>query len=82
MLYSSESFEGDGVMEAWEILRPILPLLIPLFLIDLGLLIAALIHIFKHNTYKVGNRLLWVVVVLLVNIIGPLLYFILGKSDE
>ena len=69
-------------MEAWEILRPILPLLIPLFLIDLGLVIAALVHIFKSSTYKTGNRVIWVVVVLLVNIIGPLLYFIIGKSDE
>jgi len=69
-------------MDAWEILRPILPLLIPLFLIDLGLVIAALIHILRHNTYKTGNRVIWVVVVLLVNIIGPLLYFIIGKSDE
>ena len=59
-----------------------LPLLIPLAIIQYGLMIAALVHIFKHNTYKVGNRVIWVIVCLLVNIIGPILYFIFGRGDE
>jgi len=59
-----------------------LPLLIPLAIIQYGLMIATLVHIFKHNTYKVGNRVIWVIVCLLVNIIGPILYFIFGRGDE
>jgi len=59
-----------------------LPFLIPLLVIQLGLMIASLVHIFKHNTYKVGNRTLWVLICVFINLIGPVLYFIIGRSDE
>ena len=59
-----------------------LPILIPLSIIQVGLMVVALIHILRHNTYKVGNRVLWIVLVLLLNIIGPVLYFCIGRSDE
>jgi len=60
----------------------IIPLLIPLILIQLALALVALIHIIRHDTYKVGNRTIWILVCLLVNFIGPILYFIIGKGDE
>jgi len=56
--------------------------LIPLAIIEVGLMVAALIHIFTHKTYKMGNRWIWVPLVILINIIGPVLYFVLGRSDE
>ena len=59
-----------------------LPLIIPLAVIELGLLVAALIHILTHQTYRVGNRVIWIIVCVLVNIIGPVLYFIIGRADE
>ena len=60
----------------------LMPILIPLLVIQLALLIAALVHILKHDTYRSGNRVLWIIIVVCVNIIGPVLYFILGRSDE
>lgn len=59
----------------------LLPIIIPLGILEVALTIAALIHIFTHKTYKVGNRLLWVILSF-VSIIGPVLYFIIGKGDE
>ncbi|GHU54102.1 hypothetical protein FACS1894132_08200 [Clostridia bacterium] len=64
-----------------EIIRQYLPFLIPLIVIELGLTVAALIHIFTHKTYRKGNRVLWVVLSF-VQIIGPVLYFVIGRSDE
>ena len=58
-----------------------LPFLIPLIVIQLGLMIAALVHIFTHKTYKRGNRILWVILSF-VQIIGPILYFVFGRGDE
>jgi hypothetical protein len=41
-----------------------------------------LYHILTHDTYKRGNRTLWLIVVLvLMNYVGPILYFLLGKED-
>ncbi|GHV32395.1 hypothetical protein FACS18949_03170 [Clostridia bacterium] len=64
-----------------EIIRQYLPFLIPLIVIELGLTVAALIHIFTHKTYRKGNRVLWVILSF-VQIIGPVLYFVIGRSDE
>jgi hypothetical protein len=58
-----------------------LPFLIPIIIIELGLTIAALVHIFTHKKYRFGNRVLWVIVSF-VQIIGPIVYFIFGRSDE
>ena len=69
----------DAIMEG---LIAYLPFLIPVAIIQIGLMVAALIHIFRHTTYRVGNRVLWVILCLLINIIGPVLYFAIGKGDE
>lgn len=59
-----------------------LPFLLPLMIIQLALMIIAVVHIVKHDTFKVGNKLIWLIVVVFVNIIGPILYFTIGKGDE
>ena len=59
-----------------------LPILIPLGIIQAGLLTASLIHIFTHRTFRFGNRALWAVLCIVVNLIGPILYFTLGRGEE
>jgi hypothetical protein len=59
----------------------LLPALIPLVILEVVLTGAALIHIFTHKTYKHGNRVLWVIISF-VNVIGPVLYFTIGRGDE
>ena len=63
-------------------LMEFLPFLIPLVIVQFGLLGYSLYHILTHKTYKRGNRTLWLVVVLiLMNFVGPIFYFLLGKED-
>ena len=57
-------------------------ILLPLAIIQIGLMVAALIHIFTHKTYKMGNRTLWVILSICLNTLGPILYFTLGRSDD
>ena len=60
----------------------LLPFLIPLFIAELTLFGYTLYHIFTHDRYKIGNRLTWVIItVVLMNFVGPILYFLLGKED-
>ncbi len=65
-----------------DLIREYLPFFIPLIIIQIGLAVAALIHIFKHPNYRFGNRVLWIIIVLFVNILGPVLYFIIGRGDD
>ncbi len=69
-------------INSFEDIKEYLPLLIPIAVLQLGLMLAALISILKHKKYKTGNRALWLVISLLVSIIGPILYFALGKTEE
>lgn len=61
--------------------KQMLIMLIPIIILQLTLMIVALIHIFRHDNYKVGNRVLWVIVVVLFNVIGPILYFAIGRGE-
>ncbi|WP_125590922.1 PLDc N-terminal domain-containing protein [Companilactobacillus jidongensis] len=64
-----------------DIITNNLPLFIPLIILEVGLDLAALIHIFRHKNYRMGNRILWVLLTLLVNPIGAILYFIIGREQ-
>ncbi len=60
-----------------------LPFLIPLFVVEVILLIVSLRHIFTHDHYKRGNRTLWVIIVIVgLQLWGPILYFLLGREDN
>ena len=60
----------------------ILPFLIPLVVVELGLLAYTLYHILTHKTYKRGNRALWMIIAIVgMQFWGPILYFVLGKED-
>lgn len=65
-----------------DMLTEYLPFLIPLILIELVLALTAFIHVLRHPHYKFGNKPIWIVVVLFVQIIGPVIYFILGRGEE
>jgi hypothetical protein len=59
-----------------------LPFIIPALLIELALMATALIHVLRHKNYRFGNRIFWILVVVIVEIIGPILYFTVGRGEE
>lgn len=64
-------------------LNEFLPFLIPLIIAQFALFGFTLHHILTHKNYKRGDRRLWLIVtVLLMNFVGPILYFIFGKEDS
>jgi len=65
-----------------EILREYLPFLLPLIIAQFALGITALVHVLKHPRYRFGNKPIWVLIVLFVNIIGPVVYFVFGRGED
>ncbi len=64
-------------------LKEYLPIIIPIAIAQLILLVITLRHIFTHDNYKRGNRVLWVIVTIIgMEFVGPILYFLLGKEEE
>ncbi|MGE5558556.1 MAG: PLD nuclease N-terminal domain-containing protein [Bacillota bacterium] len=56
----------------------------PLILLQLGLVIAALADIARRSSAEIagGRKWPWVLAILFFGIIGPLVYFILGRKDQ
>jgi DMSO reductase anchor subunit len=64
-----------------EILQKYLPLLIPLIVIQLALMIVALVDIVKREKTR-GPKWLWVIIVVFGEMIGPILYFVVGREES
>ncbi|MDO5690034.1 MAG: PLDc N-terminal domain-containing protein [Tissierellia bacterium] len=69
-------------MNGIEVFREYLPFFIPLIILQIVLAITALIHVLKYPNYRFGNKTLWIIVVLLFQIIGPIAYFVFGRGDN
>ncbi len=63
-----------------DILMRYLPLLIPIALIQFALMVAALLDLRKQPATR-GPKWAWVLVIVFINFIGPLLYFVLGREE-
>jgi hypothetical protein len=71
----------------WDPVAPltteqILALLAPIVVIQLGLMIVAL-HDLESDERRVrgGSKLLWVLVIVFVNVVGPIIYLVGGRED-
>ena len=61
-------------------LRELLPFLIPVLLLELALIIAALVDLSRRERTK-GPKWMWVLIIVFVNLIGPILYFLVGREE-
>ena len=64
-----------------SVLMKYIPLLIPVVVIELGLMITALVDLIRREQTK-GPKWVWALVIVLVNFIGPIIYFIVGRKEE
>jgi hypothetical protein len=56
-------------------------LIAPLFIVQLILLIVSFIDLSRIEKTN-GPKLLWVFIIVFVNIIGPILYFVIGRRND
>ena len=58
-----------------------LPFLIPLFVLEIALLVIALVDVVKRERVKGGNKVVWLLVIIFISIIGPIVYLLLGQQE-
>jgi hypothetical protein len=63
-----------------EQLRELIPYLIPILLLQLGLMLVALVDLARRERTR-GPKWLWVLVIVFVNLIGPIIYFVFGRDE-
>lgn len=59
----------------------LLPLFIPLFLIEVGLMVIALLDIVRRERVRGGNKVVWILVVVLIGVVGPIAYLLFGRQE-
>lgn len=62
-------------------LQKYIPFLIPVLIIQLALMITALVDLIRREKTR-GPKWVWLLVILFVNYVGPIIYFVIGRKEE
>jgi hypothetical protein len=63
-----------------DTLKALLPFLIPILLLELALLVVALVDLIRRERTR-GPKWAWALVIVLINIIGPIAYLLFGREE-
>lgn len=64
----------------FETVMKILPLVIPIAILQLVLMIVALVDLAKRERTR-GPKWLWVIIIIVGELLGPILYFVIGREE-
>ena len=59
----------------------VLQIALPFMVVGIILILVALIDLYRNRKTR-GNVLLWTIIILLFNTIGPILYFTIGRKGD
>ena len=65
-----------------EELQGILPLVLPLVVLQLALMVLALVDLFRdERQVRFVGKPAWALIIFFVNLLGPLAYFFIGRDE-
>lgn len=62
-------------------LMAFLPIILPVIVVGTLLVLIALIDLYRHRKTR-KNALIWMLIILFVNTLGPILYFVIGRKES
>ena len=63
-------------------LKDMLPFIIPIIVVQLTLIVIAILDLARREHVAGGSKLVWVLVIVLINIIGPIVYLAFGRREQ
>jgi heme/copper-type cytochrome/quinol oxidase subunit 4 len=64
-------------------LEQVIALLLPIVLIQAALMLFALIDLERdERRVRGGNKIVWALIIVFVNVIGPILYLTMGREES
>jgi Phospholipase_D-nuclease N-terminal len=58
-------------------------LLLPVVVVELGLVVVALRDLLRPERRVRGeNKLMWGIIIVVIGLLGPILYFVIGREDR
>jgi hypothetical protein len=72
-----------GIVSVIHIDPGVLLAIIPLLLIDLGMVIYSIVDLYKpERRVRGGNKIVWLLIILLVSTLGWLAYLLIGREEN
>jgi hypothetical protein len=68
-------------MENFPNLSLLITMLTPVIIIQIILLVVALLDL-RKQPFTRGPKWMWVLIIVFINIIGPIVYFLAGRKEE
>ena len=69
-------------MNGFEEIKEMLPFLIPLILINLVLVVIAFRDLIKRKRVRGGNKVLWGILIIALEFVGPIIYLFWGREED
>ena len=63
-----------------ENISSLIPFLIPIVLLQLGLMVFSLVDLIRRERTK-GPKWVWALVIIFVNLVGPVVYLVVGREE-
>jgi hypothetical protein len=70
----------EPAITSYEKFLQLLPYIIPIVLLQLTLMIVALVDLARREKTR-GPKWVWILVIVLGELIGPIIYFIFGREE-
>ncbi|MDD7306379.1 MAG: PLDc N-terminal domain-containing protein [Peptoniphilaceae bacterium] len=64
-----------------ELIKPMLPLYLFIGALYLIFLIYCIRDILKSNTMSRKSKVIWIIFVIVIQVIGPIIYLVIGKKE-
>ncbi len=57
-------------------------LILPIVAVELGLILFAIRDLLKpERRVRGGNKVVWALIIIVLNLVGPIAYFMIGRED-
>ena len=64
-------------------IQELLPLLLPVIILQVVLIILALWDLLRPDRrVRGGSKLVWGIIIVVINLLGPVLYFLVGREES
>ena len=69
-------------MKEMETVIQMLPYMVPLIVLEVALMAVALVDLAKRKHVTGGNKIIWILVTVGIQFIGPVIYLVAGRKEE
>lgn len=68
------------MQQFYEMIKPSLHIYLPLLVVYLLFVIYCVINLIKQKNFSTGKKVLWFLIIMLVQVIGPIAYLLVGRK--